>query len=115
MVLRLYEDIAAGRINEQNFNLMLEKTQKEQEELQAKISEGKKKLADEIQLVNNARQWITAIQEYADIAELDAAVLNKLVKEIVVHEEIDSDKTRHISIEIHFNLKPIPEVEQVSK
>ena len=113
MVLRLYEDIAAGRINEQNFNLMLEKTQKEQEELQAKISEGKKKLADEIQLVNNARQWITAIQEYADIAELDAAVLNKLVKEIVVHEEIDSDKTRHISIEIHFNLKPIPEVEQV--
>jgi len=31
----------------------------------------------------------------------------------VVHEEIDSDKTRHISIEIHFNLKPIPEVEQV--
>ena len=24
------------------------------------------------------------------------------------------DKTRHISIEIHFNLKPIPEVEQVT-
>lgn len=115
MVLRLYEDIAAGRINEQNFNLMLEKTQKEQEELKAKISEEKKKLADEIQLVNSARQWITAIQEYADIAELDAAVLNKLVKEIIVHEEIDSDKTRHISIEIHFNLKPIPEVEQVRK
>ncbi len=115
MVLRLYEDVAAGRINEQNFNLMLERTQKEQEELKAKISEEKKKLADEIQLVNSARQWITAIQEYADIAELDAAVLNKLVKEIVVHEEIDSDKTRHISIEIHFNLKPIPEVEQVRK
>ena len=114
-MLRLYEDIAAGRINEQNFNLMLEKTQKEQEELKAKISEEKKKLADEIQLVNSARQWTVAIQEYADIAKLDAAVLNKLVKEIVVHEEIDSDKTRHISIEIHFNLKPIPEVEQVRK
>ena len=115
MVLRLYEDVAAGRINEQNFNLMLERTQKEQEELKAKISEEKKKLADEIQLVNSARQWTAAIQEYADIAKLDAAVLNKLIKEIVVHEEIDSDKTRHISIEIHFNLKPIPEVEQVRK
>ena len=33
--------------------------------------------------------------------------LNRLIKEIVVHEHIDSDKTRHISIEIHFNLKPI--------
>ena len=29
-------------------------------------------------------------------------------------ERIDEDKTRHISIEIHFNLKPIPEVEQVT-
>lgn len=113
MVLRLYEDMVAGRINEQNFNLMLEKTQKEQEELKAKVSEKKKKLADEIQLVNSARQWTAAIQEYADITELDAEVLNRLMKEIVVHEEIDSDKTRHISIEIHFNLKPIPEVEQV--
>ena len=49
-----------------------------------------------------------------DITELDASTLNRLMKEIVVHETIDSDKTRHISIEIHFNLKPIPEVEQVT-
>ena len=46
--------------------------------------------------------------------ELDAATLNRLIKEIVVHERIDEDKTRHSSIEIHFNLKPIPEVEQVT-
>ena len=46
--------------------------------------------------------------------ELDASTLNRLIKEIVVHETIGSDKTRHISIEIHFNLKPIPEVEQVT-
>ena len=55
-----------------------------------------------------------APQEYANITELDAATLNRLIKEIVVHERIDEDKTRHISIEIHFNLKPIPEVEQVT-
>ena len=30
MVLRLYEDMVAGRITEENFNLLLEKTQKEQ-------------------------------------------------------------------------------------
>ena len=33
MVLRLYEDMVAGRISEANFNLMLSKTQKEQAEL----------------------------------------------------------------------------------
>ena len=77
-------------------------------------AEGRKKLADEIRLAWDVRQWVEAIQEYADITELDAATLNRLIKEIVVHESIDSDKTRHISIEIHFNLKPIPEVEQVT-
>ena len=38
--LRLYEDMIAGRISEQNFNTMLEKTQTEQTELKAKVSEG---------------------------------------------------------------------------
>ena len=78
------------------------------------LLKGRKKLADEIRLAYDARQWVEAIQEYADITELDTATLNRLIKEIVVHEHIDSDKTRHISIEIHFNLKPIPEVEQVT-
>ena len=113
MVLRLYEDMMAGRISDTNFNLMLGRTQTEQAELKARVEEARKKLSDEAKIENDARQWIDAIQEYADITELDAATLNRLIKEIVVHERIDSDKTRHISIEIHFNLKPIPEVEQV--
>ena len=78
------------------------------------LADSDKKLADEMRLAMDAKQWVDAIQEYADITELDAATLNRLIKEIVVHEHIDSDKTRHISIEIHFNLKPIPEVEQVT-
>ena len=114
MVLRLYEDMVAGRITDANFNLLLEKTQKEQAELKAKVEKGRKRLADEIRLAVDARQWVESIQEYRDITELDAPTLNRLIKEIVVHETIDSDKTRHISIEIHFNLKPIPEVEQVT-
>ncbi|MCC8125737.1 MAG: recombinase family protein [Akkermansia sp.] len=112
MVLRLYEDMVAGRITDANFNLLLSKTQKEQAELRAKVEDGRKRLADEIRLAVDARQWVESIQEYRDITELDAATLNRLIKEIVVHETIDSDKTRHISIEIHFNLTPIPDVEQ---
>ena len=114
MVLRLYEDMMAGRISDTNFNLMLGRTQTEQAELKARVEEVRKRLSDEAKIESDARQWIDAIQEYADITELDAATLNRLIKEIVVHERIDSDKTRHITIEIHFNLKPIPEVEQVT-
>ncbi len=92
MVMRLYEDMIAGRISEQNFNTMLEKTQTEQTELKTKVSEGRKRLSDEVQLANDAKQWVEAIQEYANITELDAATLNRLIKEIVVHERIDEIK-----------------------
>jgi len=113
MIVKLYEDMAEGKITDQNFNLILGKTQKEQEELKAKIDKNSKLLLDKNQLVHDIEKWKTIIQEYADITELDAVILNRLIKEIIVHENIDDNKTRHISIEIHFNLKPIPEVEQV--
>ena len=35
------------------------------------------------------RDRVEAIQEYANITELDAATLNRLIKEIVVHERIE--------------------------
>ena len=34
------------------------------------------------------KQWVEAIQEYANITELDAATLNRLIKEIVVHRRV---------------------------
>lgn len=113
MIVKLYEDMAEGRINDQNFNLILGKTQKEQEELKDKINKNSKLLSDKKQLVHDIKKWKAIIQEYADISELDAVILNRLIKKIIVHEKIDDDKIRHISIEIHFNLKPIPEIEQV--
>lgn len=114
MVLRLYEDMVDERISEANFNLMLSTTQKEQAELKARVAEGRKRLSDEIQSACDAKQWVDAIQEYANITELDSDTLHRLVKEIVVHEAIDEAGHRHISVEIHFNLKPIPEVAALS-
>lgn len=67
-----------------------------------------------IQLAVNTEQWIQLIQEYADVQELDSGMLNCLVRKIVVHEHIDSNQTRNISIEIHFNLKTIPEVKELT-
>ena len=86
----------------------------EQNRTYEQIEENRRKLAEEIRLEGDAKQWLDAIRKCADITELDAATLNRLIREIVVHEHIDSDKTRHISIEIHFNLKPIPEFAQVT-
>ena len=34
--------------------------------LKTKVSEGRKRLSDEVQLANDAKQWVEAIQEYAN-------------------------------------------------
>ena len=47
----------------------------------------------------------TRLQQYADITELDPITFNKLVRQIVVHEEIGADGTRKIDVEIHFNMR----------
>ena len=40
------------------YKRQLEKTQTEQTELKTKVSEGRKRLSDEVQLANDAKQWV---------------------------------------------------------
>lgn len=114
LVVRLYEDMVAGRISEQNFNTMLEKTQTEQKGLKPECPRAESGCPMKSSLPMTQNNGWKPFRNMPISQSLDAATLNRLIKEIVVHERIDEDKTRHISIEIHFNLKPIPEVEQVT-
>lgn len=111
-MLKLYEDSASGRLTEQVFASLLDTAQSKMNDLTARVEDGRKRLADLVQFEADNKRWIAAIREYADVAELDAAMLNQLVRKILVYETIDEDKTRHVTVEIHFNLKPIPEIEQ---
>ncbi len=80
MVMQLYEDRMLKHITEENFTMLMAKTQQEQAEVQARIEATRKKLNDEEQIAYDAQQWKEAISQYADIQELDAATLNRLVK-----------------------------------
>ena len=51
-------------------------------------------------------QWREVIKQYADIKKLDTITLNKLVRQIVVHEKIGTNGVRKIKVEIHFNMRP---------
>jgi len=110
MISRLYEDMIAGRVNEANFETLLNNAQREQTTLKEQIEAAQNKGAEEEQKVQDAKAWTELIKEYADITELDSETLNRLIKEIIVHETIDEEKNRNITIEIHFNFKAIPEV-----
>lgn len=103
---KLYEDMIAERINEDNFNLLLDKAQKEQKTIKAKLAECEKKVtSDETGEAMN-REWLKLIKKYTEIETLTPELLNRLIREIVVSENILEDGTRDVSLEIHFNIKP---------
>ena len=100
---KLYEDWAAERITEYNFNALSEKYQTEQEEVLAKVERLQAELATEQQTVVNIDQWIGLIQQYAYPEELTAEMLNALIEKIVVHEKtIGEDGEKEQTVDIYY-------------
>lgn len=112
MLTQLYEDRMLGNITEENFSMLMQKTQAEQKELETRIAAAKEQLAGTKKNDFDTQQWVDLISQYADIEELDSETLNRLVRKIIVHETIDEDHVRHIRMEIHFNFQPVPTVEE---
>ena len=114
IVMKLYEDMISERINSANFDIMMNKTQREQEELKLRIKEAKHVLGEAPDEVYDKKAWLNLIRSYADITELDRDMLNRLIKVIYVHEEVDPNITRSRerdrTVEIHFNLRPVSKV-----
>lgn len=73
---QLYEDWAAGRITEYNFNMLTAKYQAEQSELAEKINALTAELEAVKQTESDTRKWIDLIRQYADPTELTAPLLN---------------------------------------
>ena len=89
--MRLYEDMIAGRISEAEFQSPCWKRRRPSRRSlkQQVVQRAESGCLMKSSLPMDAKQWVEAIQEYANITELDAATLNRLIKEIVVHERID--------------------------
>ena len=107
MIARLYEDMISGSIDEDTFRTLMQKTQDEQKDLKKQVARDKKRLSDDEALETDTKAWLNEIGTYANIKELDPATINRLVKEIIVHETVKSRYDREITIEIHFNFRPV--------
>ena len=85
---KMYEDRVAERITEYNFNMLSQKYQTEQMELETKIKGLKAELVKEQENAVNAHKWIDLIKQHANPAELTAELLNTLIEKIEIHEAV---------------------------
>ena len=100
---RMYEDWAAGRITEYNFNMLSQKYQTEQQELAQKLEALQTALDAQQQTAADAEKWVHLVRQYTNPTELTAELLNALIGKIVVHEAVkNADGTRDQEIEIYY-------------
>ena len=100
---RMYEEWAAGRITEYNFNMLSAKSQSEQAELAGKIQRLQAADANESQSAASAEKWIALMKECVNPTKLSAELVNTLVEKIVVHEAVKSgDGSRVQEVEIFY-------------
>ncbi|MBQ8332426.1 MAG: DUF4368 domain-containing protein, partial [Clostridia bacterium] len=103
LFMRLYEDWTSGRITEYNFNMMSQKYQAEQHELDEKIQSLRTELESTRQTEADAAKWIELVRQYAHPTELTAELFNTLIEKIVIHESVKGeDGTKEQEIEIFY-------------
>jgi len=81
---------------------MIAKYQREQAEVEQKISELSGWLKSQASSQTNADGWIKLIRKYVNLQELTAEILNELVTKIVVHERRFIDGIPVQDIEVHY-------------
>ena len=100
---KMYEDWSAGRITEYNFNMLSEKYQGEQRELDAKIERLHGAMEAAAQTAVDAEKWIGLMKQYVNPTELTAELLNTLIEKILVHEAVKGeDGSREQEVEIFY-------------
>lgn len=100
---KLYEDWVSGRITESNFNMLSQKYQTEQQELEEKIGRLKSEIESVKQTEVDARKWIGLLRQYGSIEALDAELLNNLIEKITIHEAVKGEGgTRDQNVDIYY-------------
>ena len=100
---KMYEDWSAGRITEYNFNMLSEKYQNEQKELETKIRQLHETMEAAVQTAADAEKWIALMKQYVNPVELTAELLNTLIEKITVHEAVKGeDGSREQEVEIYY-------------
>jgi site-specific DNA recombinase len=99
----MYEDWSARCITEYNFNMLSEKYQNEQKELETKIRQLHETMEAAVQTAADVEKWIALMKQYVNSVELTAELLNTLIEKITVHEAVKGeDGSREKEVEIYY-------------
>lgn len=99
---KLYEDRALEHISEDRYFSMNQTYEDEYRKLKSRKEEIEKTLSNIEEDLQNAELFVSLIEKYTDIKELNARILNELIEKIVVSEKEIIDGEKYQSVDIYY-------------
>lgn len=88
---KLYDDRLEGIISDKKFREMAEKCEAEQGQLEERSAQLMQQLGEQSEAEQNVSRFLETIREYAEIRELDAELLNRMIEKIVVSDRVPDE------------------------
>ena len=102
IIQRLYEDNALGRLPGARYDKLSAQYEQEQAEIGRLAAELERDIEAQTGQATDVTRFLRLADRYAELSELDAAILNELVEKIVVHSPEKILGKKHVTIEVYF-------------
>lgn len=102
IIQKLYEDNVTGKLSDERFMKLSAGYEQEQMELKQLSEALAQEITSEAGKLVDVEHFLQLADKYADIQELNAAMLNELVQRIEVHSPVKIDGRKHVTIDIWF-------------
>jgi DNA invertase Pin-like site-specific DNA recombinase len=104
IITSLYEDKALGKISEERYTAIYDKSEQEQAKLKLQSNALEQTLQQTNEQETNAETFITIVNRYANLEQLTPEITNALIDKVIVGETItDEQGNKSQSIEILYN------------
>jgi DNA invertase Pin-like site-specific DNA recombinase len=103
LFIKIYEDNAIGKLNDERFALMSGNYEREQAELKAQNEAIAAELAAFEQDNLKADRFLELVRKYTDFSELTPAMIHEFIEKVVVHEADKSSGERRQQVDVYLN------------
>ena len=115
LFIKIYEDNAKGKLNDDRFAMMSKTYEDEQAQLKVEIQTLQQEIEVQERQIENLEQFIQRVRKYEDLDELTPYALRELVKAIYIEAPDKSGGKRHQGIRISYDLVGFIPVEELLK
>ena len=102
LIAKLYEDNFSGKLSDERYSRMAAKYEAEQAELLQSVGAWEKEVTELERETVDVRLLLTGLREYSSMETLTPEVVNKIIKQIEIHNSEKVNGHKQVKVDIYF-------------